>query len=94
MTAFEASSEPERAPAWLWALSWIFWLAVSAAGVGLGAHKIKVHEEQLLLGDATWRVRFEICKRLSVAPRPDWRECLARMDEPGGNFLAPATAHH
>lgn len=89
VTAFEARSE--RMPVWLWALSWTFWLAITAAVVGLGVHKIKVHEEQLLIDAETWRTRFEICKRLSDAPRPSWRECLARMEEAGPNFLAPAT---
>jgi hypothetical protein len=91
VTAFQAHSETERAPIWLWGLSWTFWLAMAGAALSLGVHKIKTHEEQLVLGRATWRLEYEICKRISAAPRPSWRECLTRMDDLGANLLAPAT---
>jgi hypothetical protein len=84
-------AEGERPPAWLWALSWAFWLSVAAAVGGFGLGRIRLHQEQLVVGHAAWRQRFEICKQLSEPPRPSWRECLVRMEGAGPGFLAKAT---
>jgi hypothetical protein len=85
----EADLGEGRAPLWAFGVSWALWLAITGAAVWLIAHKIERHEAALVTGRREWSLRYELCKRLSQAPRPSWQECLVRaanVDEP--NLLA------
>ena len=81
----------EGARAWIWLASWSFWLLVLSAAVGLLAHKLLVHREQMSAGRRAWHLRYEICTHLSAAPRPSWQECLVRAGEPDSDLIGAHT---
>lgn len=79
----------EDVPPWLKLASWGFWLAVTAAALGLFVQTLANHRADAAAGARDWHLRVEICKRLSKAPRPPWWECHARAAQSDDNLLAP-----
>jgi hypothetical protein len=65
----------------MFAASWTCWLALLTAGGGLVALRVERHRDDLSLLQATWKLRYGLCKRLSQAPRPTWRECVVRTQQ-------------
>jgi hypothetical protein len=74
-----------------WVLSWIFWLALLAAGVATAARSIAHHNAEMALGRRTFDVRYKLCRHLSRTPHPLSPECVARAAADETNLLAPGS---
>jgi hypothetical protein len=75
----------------LTALSWAVWLALFGGVGAYAVHRVRAHANEGDLGRVTWHQRYNMCKRLSPAPRPTWQECLVRAQAERAELLAPGT---